>query len=95
MVSKGPGFDPVPMEKFVKSNIDAWKKLTETHGLKEKVVDEQSGPFVHFMLVYFDFDRQYDLTRSRKIGFEEEIDTADGYLKAWKRMRKAKSSRLE
>ncbi|KAF2626048.1 hypothetical protein BU25DRAFT_432606 [Macroventuria anomochaeta] len=90
LVGKGPGFDPVPMEKFVKSNINAWKKPTETHGLEEKALEEQNWPFVRFMLIYLDFDRQYNLTRSREAGFEEEIDTADRYLKAWERMRKAK-----
>jgi hypothetical protein len=64
--------------------------MAEEHGLKKAVVEEQNWSFVHFMLVDFDFDRQYDLTRSRKVGFKEEIDTADGYVKAWERMRKAK-----
>lgn len=42
------------------------------------------------MLVDFDFDRQYDLSRSREVGFSEEIDTVEGYIKAWERMRDAK-----
>lgn len=90
LVGTGPASDTVPMEEFVKKNIDAWKKLAEEHGLKEKVIEEQNWPFVHFMLVRFDFDREYDLSRSREVGFKEEIDTADGYVKAWEKMRKAK-----
>ncbi|CAN9421211.1 unnamed protein product [Alternaria alternata] len=80
----------VPMEKFVRDHIEAWKLLAKKHGLKEAVVDEQNWAFVHFMLVQFDFDRQYDLRRSREVGFIEEIDTAEGYFISWERMRKAK-----
>jgi hypothetical protein len=90
LVGEGPASNAVPMQQFVNDNISVWKKMAEEHGLKKAVVEEQNWSFVHFMLVDFDFDRQYDLTRSRKVGFKEEIDTADGYVKAWERMRKAK-----
>lgn len=80
----------IPMEKFVRDHIEAWKLLAKKHGLKEVVIDEQNWAFVHFMLVQFDFDRQYDLSRSREVGFVEEIDTAEGYFISWERMRKAK-----
>lgn len=86
----GPTSDAVSMEKFVKDNIDVWKKLAEEYGLRQKTVEEQNWPFVHFMLVQFDFDREYDLTRSREVGFKEAIDTAEGYTKAWEKMRMAK-----
>ena len=82
--------DSVLMEKFVREHIDTWKLLAKKHGLKEAVVDEQNWAFVHFMLVQFDFDRQYDLSRSREVGFVEEIDTAEGYFISWERMRKTK-----
>lgn len=90
LVGEGPASDAVSMQDFVNNNVNAWKKLAQKHGLKEIVVEEQNWPFVHFMLVDFDFDRQYDLTRSREVGFKEETDTADGYVKAWEKMRKAK-----
>ncbi|UPX14082.1 uncharacterized protein EKO05_0004573 [Ascochyta rabiei] len=89
LVGKGPSPDSTPMEEFVKKYTDTWRKMAETYSLKEKVVREQNWPFVHFMLVDFDFDRQYDLTRSRAVGFDEGIDTLDGYVKAWERMRQA------
>lgn len=90
LLGKGPVPNAVPIEDFVQTNIGAWKELVKNHGLKDEVLKEQNWPFVHFMLVQFDFDRQYDLSRSRGVGFEDEIDTADGYLEAWKKMRKAK-----
>lgn len=42
------------------------------------------------MMVQFDFDREFDLTRSREVGFSVEIDTVEGYIIAWERMRAAK-----
>jgi hypothetical protein len=88
------GQDPkpntVPMETFVMNNQKTWKALADKHGLNFKVVDEQNWGHVHFMLVQFDFDRQYDLSRSREVGFKEEIDTAEGYFISWERMRAAK-----
>ncbi|KAJ4346138.1 hypothetical protein N0V95_005691 [Ascochyta clinopodiicola] len=89
LVGEGPAPDSTPMEEFVKKHTDTWRRMAETHSLKEKVVREQNWPFVHFMLVDFDFDRQYDLTGSRSVGFEEEVDTPAGYVKAWERMRQA------
>ncbi|KAF9698994.1 hypothetical protein EKO04_002714 [Ascochyta lentis] len=89
LVGESPASGPIPMEEFVKKHAHAWKKLVESYNLKENVVEEQNWPFVHFMLVDFDFDRQYDLTRSREVGFDQEIDTSEGYVKAWERMRKA------
>lgn len=82
--------EKISMEDFVSQNNDAWLKLAQEHGLRSEVVKEQNWGHVHFMLVQFDFDRQYDLSRSREVGFTEEINTVDGYIKAWERMREAK-----
>ncbi|KAH6619911.1 hypothetical protein C7974DRAFT_435445 [Boeremia exigua] len=90
LVGEGPASDAESMEKFVKDNIGVWKKLAEKHGLKEKTVEDQNWPFVHFMLVQFDFDRQYDLTRKTEVGFKETIKTDEGYVMAWEKMRAAK-----
>lgn len=90
LVGTRPEQDMVPMEDFVQSNRSAWEELVVEHGLKENVLGEQNWKHVHLMLVQFDFDRQYDLSRSRAVGFEEEIDTAEGYFESFKRMRAAK-----
>ena len=87
---QGPLPNTVTMENFVKDNLSAWDALVVKHGLKGKVVGEQNWDHVHFMLVQFDFNRQYDLSRSREVGFKEEIDTVEGYFISWERMRAAK-----
>ncbi|KAH9238004.1 hypothetical protein K456DRAFT_1747645 [Colletotrichum gloeosporioides 23] len=74
LTGEGPGAKSVKMEDFVKEHRDVWTALAHTH----------------FMLVDFDFDRQYDLSRSREVGFAEEIDTVDGYVVSWERMRAAR-----
>lgn len=90
LVGSGPAADAVTMEKFAKEHKDAWLRLAEQHQLNKDLVDEQGWDHTHFMLVQFDFDRQYDLSKARSVGFEEEINTVEGYIKAWDRMRAAK-----
>lgn len=86
---EGPKPNTIPMEEFVRNNQETWKALADKYGLKTRVTEEQNWGHVHFMLVQFDFDRQYDLSRSRAVGFKEEIDTAEGYFLSWERMRSA------
>ena len=90
LVGVGPSQNAVAMEEFVKQNRAAWSRMAQTHGLHEKVIDEQNWAHVHFMMVQFDFDRQYDLSRAREVGFTESIDTAKGYAISFDRMRGAK-----
>ncbi|KAB2569977.1 Short chain dehydrogenase sirQ [Lasiodiplodia theobromae] len=91
LVGQGPVVaNKTPMLDFVKEHRDAWSNLAKRYGLKEEVVDQQGWAHTHFMLVPFDFDRQYDLSRSREVGFSEEIDTVEGYILSWDRMRAAK-----
>jgi hypothetical protein len=85
-----PKADAEPMLDFVEKHKDVWTALAERHGLNEKLVEQQGWGHTKFMLVDFDFDRQYDLSRSREVGFTETIDTSDGYHKAWARMQQAK-----
>ncbi|KAH6976608.1 hypothetical protein EDB80DRAFT_783846 [Ilyonectria destructans] len=90
LVGAGPDASSTPMLKFVEQHKGVWLEIAQKHGINPKLVDEQGWGHVHFMLVQFDFDRQYDLSRSREVGFAEEIDTAQGYITAWERMRAAK-----
>lgn len=90
LVGGSPQSDATPMLEFVKNNKNAWVTLAKRHGLNEKLVDEQGWGHTNFMLVDFDFDRQYDLSRSREVEFTESVDTAEGYFRAWERMQTAK-----
>ncbi len=37
-----------------------------------------------------DFNREYDLSKAREVGFHEEVDTVEGYRIAFERMKNAK-----
>jgi hypothetical protein len=89
LVGTGPSDDSVPILEFVKQNRKAWQVLCIKYDLKEKVVDEQGWDHLHFMMVQFDFNREFDMSHARSVGFSEEMDTVQGYFKAWERMRDA------
>ena len=78
------------MEQFVQEHMGEWQAICSSHGLDQQAVKSQNWGHVHFMLVQFDFDRQYDLSRAREAGFTESIDTVEGYRIAFERMVAAK-----
>ena len=86
----GPGPEPYSIEEFVKKHSSIWQQLAQKYGLKEGIMEKFSWPFLYFVMTVFDFDRQYDLSASRSVGFNEKIDTVGGYKTAFKRMREAK-----
>lgn len=78
------------MEDFVQEHMAEWQAICSDQGLDQHAVKSQNWGHVHFMLVQFDFDRQYDLTRARQAGFTESVDTVEGYKIAFQRMVAAK-----
>ena len=86
----GPGPEPYSIEEFAKQNSATWQKIVQTHGLQEGFFENFSWSFLYFVMTVFDFDRQYDLSSARAVGFEETIDTVKGYRTAFQRMRDAK-----
>jgi hypothetical protein len=78
------------MQEFVNMHVGEWEDLCRSHGLDTSAVQSQNWGHVHFMLVQFDFDRQYDLSHARGVGFTESIDTVQGYQIAFNRMAAAK-----
>ena len=85
-----PGPEPYSIEDFVKEHSASWQQLASKNNLKEGIFEKFSWPFLYFVMTVFDFDRQYDLSAARKVGFEEKIDTVKGYTTAFERMREAK-----
>ncbi|KAK4506324.1 hypothetical protein PRZ48_000054 [Zasmidium cellare] len=85
-----PGAESYSIEDFIKKNESTWQKIVQKHGLKKGILEKFSWPFLHFVMSVFDFDRQYDLSAARKVGFEEKIDTVEGYRVAFERMREAR-----
>ncbi|CAI0645330.1 unnamed protein product [Colletotrichum noveboracense] len=77
LTGEGPGAKSVKMEDFVKEHRDVWTALAKEHGLDEKLIGKQGW-------------RIPTSCWSREVGFAEEIDTVDGYVVSWERMRAAR-----
>ncbi|KAK5692325.1 hypothetical protein LTR17_025375 [Elasticomyces elasticus] len=90
LVGGGPRPGSTSIHDFVEAHRSAWEELAAEHGIKASLIDEQGWGHLEFMMVDFDFDRQYDLSRSRAVGFLEQIETVDGYVRSWERMRAAR-----
>jgi len=90
LLGEGPKDGIQSMEEFAAENVGTWEKLAERIGTDPQVFTSYNWLFVHFMLVVFDFDRQYDLTKAKSVGFTDVVDTVVGYKIAWDRMKDAK-----
>jgi len=75
--------------QWMKEQRIEWEGWEKEHGLKAGTADKTGWDFME-AIVGAKVDRQYDLGRSRAIGFEEKYDTIEGYHVAFERMRKAK-----
>ncbi|KAL4996677.1 hypothetical protein BDV10DRAFT_202277 [Aspergillus recurvatus] len=85
-----PDETPKSMEDFVSNNKATWDRLVEKNCLRKGLIDSQNWDHANFMLVDFDFPREYSLEAARSVGFNEHVDTVQGYLNTFDRMVKAK-----
>jgi hypothetical protein len=83
----GKGMD---VAGFVEENAGVWQELVERKGLKKGIVETYFWMFLGFILNAGTFDRQYDLSRAREVGFNETIDTVEAWKMSFQRMRDAK-----
>ncbi|KAJ6071136.1 hypothetical protein N7499_009150 [Penicillium canescens] len=90
LVGTEPDGKQKTMQDFVHANLTVWNRLVEAHGLKRGLIESQNWGHAHFMLVDFDFDREYSLDAARSVGFNEYIDTVKGYHITFDRMVDAK-----
>lgn len=86
----GPKEGTQAMQAFAEQHMGEWDEFCHDNSLDNGAIKAQNWGHVHFMLVDFDFDRQYDLSRARQVGFTESIDTLEGYKIAFERMAAAK-----
>ena len=67
-----------------------WGKWVEENGLKKGLVETSSWEMMAMVTGYGVFDREYDLSLVKEVGFQEQTSTVAGYHLAFDRMRKAK-----
>jgi hypothetical protein len=79
-----------PPAEFVTKHLDLWKKVVERAQLRPGQPEKYFWPFLDVMMDKAFFDREYDMSAARAVGFTEQIDTVKAYHVAFDRMRAAK-----
>jgi hypothetical protein len=64
------------MRWYIREHLDTWKRMEKEYGLRSGIADSDLAfkEFEYFLLVQFDFDRQYDMSKmlcDRVYGGEE------------------------
>ncbi|KAE9371307.1 hypothetical protein N431DRAFT_545584 [Stipitochalara longipes BDJ] len=78
-------------EKWVMEKRGEWDEWTRKNGLREKVLEKTCWDFMTVVAgEYSTFDRDFDISEARRIGFTESVDHIKGYHIAFDRMRAAK-----
>jgi hypothetical protein len=77
---------------YIRAHLDRWKQMEKKHGLRSGIADSDLAceGFDYFLLVRFDFDRQYDMTKMYATGFTEERSVMQAWGVVFDRMREAK-----
>ncbi|KAJ9609946.1 hypothetical protein H2200_006275 [Cladophialophora chaetospira] len=86
----GPKSTFEPPADFVEKNIGSWKNLVNRKGLKPRNPAAYFWPFLDFLMDKAFFDRQYDLSAARAVGFTDTIDTVKSYHITFDRMKAAR-----
>ncbi|CAG8980834.1 hypothetical protein HYALB_00003763 [Hymenoscyphus albidus] len=71
--------------EWVMAEKDNWGTWVESNGLEKGFRDVLGAVFAWGV-----FDKEYDLTASREVGFMESAPTIEGYITAFERTKKAK-----
>lgn len=74
---------------FVNKHAGRWPGVVEREGLESMDILAHNWWFVERIL-QIPFDRQFDLSSAREVGFQETMDTIRGYTLVFDRMRQAR-----
>ena len=90
LVGTAPSEEIFNINKYMQAHESEAKAWAEENGLKEDARTGTNFGFLTGMLGMTVFDRQYDLSKARGVGFMETRDTAVGYTKAFDLLRAKK-----
>jgi hypothetical protein len=65
-----------------------WNGIERQHGLKASILESAGWGFL--VMLFIPFNRDYDISKSREIGFKEQMDVISAYKEAWGMMVQAK-----
>lgn len=83
-----PNEETDPAGTFIRKHADKWPGVVEREGLESMDILAHNWWFVERIL-QIPFDRQFDLSSARQVGFTETVDTTRGYTLVFDRMRQA------
>ena len=86
----GPDASRTTGVQWVQKQKGRWGEWVREHGLKEGAFEATSWDFMSGIMGSIDFNRHYDLSACREVGFKETLPTMLGYALAFDRMRAAK-----
>ncbi|KAL1877928.1 hypothetical protein Daus18300_002281 [Diaporthe australafricana] len=89
LVGAPPAEETATAGEFVTKNLDRWPGVVEREKLESMDIMAHNWWFVERIL-QIPFDRQFDLSSAREVGFKETVDTTRGYTLVFDRMRQAK-----
>ena len=75
--------------QWVQEHKGQWNAWVKEHGLKEGALEATSWDFMA-VIMGITFDRHYDLSACRQVGFDETVSTVKGYTLAFERMKQAR-----
>jgi hypothetical protein len=80
------------VRRYIHEHLDTWKRMEKEYGLRSGIADSDLTfqGFEYFLLVQFDFDRQYDMGKMYATGFTEERSVMQAWGGVFDRMRQAK-----
>jgi hypothetical protein len=89
LVGMGPD-ESFTIAGYMQEHRSEWADWVKEHDLKEGAIEGTDFGFLAMIMGFAVFDRQYDLSKARSIGFVEKKRTVEGYFEAFELMREAK-----
>jgi hypothetical protein len=87
--SADPSTAPLNIQEYMEEHRGEWSTWVAHQGLKEGLLDGTDFGFLTLMMGRAVFGREYDLAKGRGIGWEERGAAVEGYLEAFRLMRRA------
>ncbi|KAF7978262.1 hypothetical protein HWV62_1092 [Athelia sp. TMB] len=78
----------IDVAAWVSAHRAAWGDLEKEYGLQAGVIEKVGWDFL--ILLTIPFDREYDISKARELGFQEEMDLMAAYREAWELMAASK-----
>ena len=92
LVGVGPRSPSLHPAEYIRIHHSSLLKMCQDHSLKtEVVISSMNNPGARMdSLKYLDFDRTLDLSKARRLGFDEEISLEESWHGAFERLKRGR-----